>query len=97
MAKLTEEQKQKRAETRAKNKAIKEAKEKAEAEKYELEKSLEKARRYREKNVKRIFTEGDEVEIINSFQSNGIVKQIIDEGQTCLVEYGNHTSYTNSV
>lgn len=87
MPKLTEEQKQKRAETRRKNKEIKEAKELAERKESQRLEKLDRARRFRDEEPRRTFKVGDEVVVLGTNWKNCKVVEVLDEGRTYKVSY----------
>lgn len=87
MAKLTEEQKQQRAETRRKNKELKEIEEKKKTHEEYLKKSLKEARLYRNVNARRKFKVGQEVVLIGHNWRDCIIKEVLDNGNTYLIEY----------
>lgn len=87
MAKLTEEQKNKRAETRAKNKAIKEAQEKEERYQKRKQESIKKTLNNLPQEPKRTFEIGQKVRHLNARWENCIVKEILAGGRLYNIEY----------
>ena len=94
MTKLTEEQKKQRAETRKKNKAIKEQEALLEKKAIVLKRQLEKVRRNRlHIQPSRTFEIDDLVSLIDSNAQSAQIVEVLDDGETYKIKYSERDEY----